>query len=98
MTSFTALARAFSERGVRYVLTGVSGVNLHAHSAGLVFTTQDRDVMLPPEPENLLLAWQACESCGLELSSSGEPLDRPRDRLLAERVVERAGLFAQALP
>jgi predicted nucleotidyltransferase len=90
MTSFAPLARALSERGVRYVLIGVSGVNLHAHRAGVVFTTQDRDVFLPREATNLLRAWQACEERGLELTSSGEPLDRPRDRLLAERVVQLA--------
>jgi len=92
MTSFAPLARAFAERDVRYVLIGVSGANLHAHSAGVVFTTQDRDVFLPPDPANLLLAWQACEACGLTLTTSNAPLEEPRDLFLAERFVERRGL------
>jgi predicted nucleotidyltransferase len=92
MTSFVPVARAFLDQGVRYVLIGVFGVNLHAYDAGVVFATQDRDVFLPPDPENLLLAWQACESCGLALSSLGEPLDAPRDLDLAKRVVERSAL------
>lgn len=92
MTSFAPLARALLDLRVRYLLIGVSGANLHAHSAGVVFTTQDRDVFLPPDAPNLLLAWQACEACGLELSASGEPLDRPRDLTLAERVVQRSAL------
>lgn len=90
MSSFAPLARALSDHGVRYLLIGVSGVNLHAHRAGVVFTTQDRDVFLPRDGANLLRAWQACEACGLDLTSSGEPLDRPRDRALAERVVQLA--------
>jgi hypothetical protein len=36
---------------------------------------------------NLSNAWSVCESLGLELSSGNEPLDRPRDRWLAERVI-----------
>lgn len=92
MTSFAPLVRAFSERDVRYLLIGISGVNLHAHSAGLVFTTQDRDLFLPPDPRNLLQAWQACEACRLRLASPEGPLDEPRDLLLAERIVERRAL------
>lgn len=92
MTSFAPLARALSEGGVRYVLIGVSGANLHAHRAGVVFATQDRDVFLPADPHNLLAAWRACELCNLQLASSGEPLDEPRDLRLAERVVEHRAL------
>lgn len=92
MTSFAPLARALEQAAVRYLLIGVSGVNLHAHSAGVVFATQDRDVFLPPDPGNLLQAWQACESCGLDLWSSGEPLDEPRDLQLAKLVVEHLAL------
>ena len=90
MSSFAPLARALLDLRVRYLLIGVSGANLHAHSAGVVFTTQDRDLFLPLDARNLLLAWQACESCGLELSSAKEPLERPRDVALAERVVQHS--------
>ncbi|HVS17039.1 MAG TPA: hypothetical protein VMT18_00460 [Planctomycetota bacterium] len=88
MSSFAPLARALARSGARYILIGVSGANVHAHRAGIVFGTQDRDVFLPPDADNLLRAWQACESCGLELSTGSEPLDRPRDLLLARRIVE----------
>jgi len=87
MSSFAPLARALAGRGVRYLLIGVSGVNLHAHAAGVVFTTQDRDLLLPLDADNLLLAWEACEACELVVGKG--PLDRPRDLELAQRVVER---------
>lgn len=92
MTSFAPLARALAAADVRYVLIGVSAANFHAHLGGVVFSTVDRDVYLPPEPENLLRTWQACEGCGLELTSSDEPLDRPRDLQLARWVIERRAL------
>jgi hypothetical protein len=39
-----------------------------------------------------LRAWQAAEACGLDLHCGDEPLDRPRDLILAERIVERRAL------
>lgn len=92
MTTFAPLARALAAADVRYVLIGVSAANFHAHLGGVVFSTLDRDLFVPPEPDNLVRAWQACEECSLELSCSGEPLDRPRDLQLARWVVERRAL------
>ena len=88
MTAFSRVAGEFARTGVRYVLIGVSGANLHAHDSGVVFSTMDRDVFLPPDAENLLAAWQVCERLGLHLTRAGKPLDEPRDLFLAERVVE----------
>lgn len=86
---FGRLAHAFRARSVRYVLIGVSGANLYAPSGGSRFVTQDFDLFLPPEPANLLHAWAACDETGLDLWVTDEPLDRPRDRWLAERLVEQ---------
>ena len=46
MSSFAPLAGALADAGVRYVMIGVSGANFHAHRAGIVFTTLDRDLFL----------------------------------------------------
>ena len=92
MSSFAPLAQALAEAEVRYLLIGVTGVNFHAHRAGVIFSTLDRDLFLPPDPVNLLAAWRAAESCNLQLISSGEPLDEPRDLRLAELVVEHRAL------
>ena len=86
------IGRAFIARSVRYVVIGVSGANLYGPSGQAVFTTDDFDLFLPPDPDNLVNAWTACEDASLELSMANEPLDRPRDRWLAERVVERRAL------
>jgi len=54
-----------------------------------VFETRDRDLYLPPDPDNLLNVWSACEAAGLSLWAESEPLDMPRDRWLAEQIVKR---------
>ncbi len=86
------LGQALAGRSVRYVLIGVSGANLYAPSGQARFVTQDYDLFLPLEPENLVLAWAACDDAKMDLWLGDEPLDRPRDRWLAERIVERRAL------
>jgi hypothetical protein len=86
------LARALSDGSVRYAMIGVGGANLYAPGGAAIFITQDTDLFLPPDPDNLVRAWTACADVGLELWSQDDPLDIPRDRWLAERVVERRAL------
>jgi hypothetical protein len=86
------LVRELQARSVRYVLTGVGGANHYAHDGSAVFVTDDHDLFLPLEPDNLVNCWAGCEAAGLELWSGDEPLDSPRDVWLAERVIERRAL------
>jgi len=86
------LTAALNSAGVRYVVIGVSGANYWARSGHTIFSTQDFDIFLPPDPANTLRAWQAAERAGLELYSGDEPLDRPRDLDLASRVVDGRAL------
>jgi hypothetical protein len=67
----------------------VWGANYYAHSPATVFTSEDRDLFIPPDADNLVQCWAACEAARLDLWSGDEPLDLPRDLWLAERVVER---------
>jgi len=85
----TSLARALSVRSALYVLIGVSGANLYGPGGQAIFVTRDFDLFLPLDAENLEKVWMACDDAGLELWLNDEPLDRPRDRWLAERVVVR---------
>lgn len=89
---FQQLVRELITRNVRFVLIGVAGANYFAPAGGAIFTTQDRDLFLPPDPENLMRAWDACDATGLALWSGGEPLDTPHDRLVADAVVARRAL------
>ncbi|PYR29189.1 MAG: hypothetical protein DMF98_00735 [Acidobacteria bacterium] len=84
MNPLVPLARQLGGRSVRYVLIGVGGANHYAPGGSAVFVTDDHDLFLPLEPDNLVNCWAACEASGLELWSGDEPLDSPRDRWLAE--------------
>jgi hypothetical protein len=86
---FAALAAALVDRGVRFVVIGAWGANYYAQTGSVVFETRDRDLFLPPDPDNLLSTWSACEAAGLSLWSGSEPLDIPRDRWLAEQIAKR---------
>ena len=89
MDQFVELVRELRQRDVRFVLIGVWGANLWALHGSQTFMTKDRDLFLPLDVDNELRAWDVCERLGFELWSGPEPLDKPRDRFLAERVVER---------
>lgn len=90
--AFTALVRELVRGEVRFVLIGVWAANYYATEVGELFRTYDQDLYLPPDAENLLRAWDTCEAAGLELLAGTEPLDRPRDLLLARRVAELRAL------
>jgi hypothetical protein len=85
----TPLSRVLAARAVRFVVMGVSGANLYGPSGQAVFATEDFDLFLPPDADNLVNAWTACDDVGWNVWLNDEPLDRPRDRWLAERIVER---------
>lgn len=92
MNPLAELAHALAARSARYALIGVAGANLYAPGGSAVFVTEDSDLFLPLDPDNLVRVWGACEGVGLELWSSNDPLDSPRNRWLAERVIERRAL------
>src|SRR5207247_9657224 len=74
------LGRALHERSARFVLIGVGGANFYALGGSTVFMTEDRDLFLPLDPDNLVRCWSACEANGLDLWSGDEPLYSARDR------------------
>lgn len=53
-----AIARAFNEEGVEYILFGGAAINLH----GLFRTTEDVDFFVRPEPENVARIKRALRS------------------------------------
>lgn len=89
---FARLLRELDGRRVRFVLIGVGGVNCYAPPEQPLQTTQDHDLFMPGDAENLARAWQAAEASELDLTTGREPLDRPRDTWLAERITEQRAL------
>lgn len=92
------LVKAFHAHGVRFVGIGVWSANLYGHDTGMLFGTEDCDLLLPPDPENEREAWLAARSAGFALEALGEPLGDPLDSVLAERVVERRALVSAVSP
>lgn len=81
-----------TEAQVRFVMIGVGGANYYAMHGGLTFTTRDRDLFLPSDPQNERRAWEVCEQSRLQLWSGDEPLGQPLDDYLARKVVEQRAL------
>jgi hypothetical protein len=77
---------------------GVGEANYWAHAGGVVFKTDDRDLFLPLEPDNLVRAWAACEALDFELWLGNEPPDKPRDKWLADRIVAQRALTRATAP
>jgi hypothetical protein len=90
--SFLALVSKLHSVGARYVVIGVAGANYYSLTGSTLFSTLDRDLFLPLDPDNLLAIWCACRQSQLELRAGNEPLGEPLDGLLAQRVVERKAL------
>lgn len=74
---FVTLARALQDSQVRYLVIGVWGANYYAASGSTLFTTDDRDLFLPPAVDNLVQCWAACEGVGFALETERGPLDKP---------------------
>jgi hypothetical protein len=90
MDPLARYSRSLNAASVRFVVIGVWGVGYYTR--GAVFPTEDQDLFLPPDPANLLSAWRVAEDIGLDLRSGSEPLDQPRDEVLAQAVVDRRAL------
>ncbi len=89
MDTFASLACALSVAEVRHLVIGVWGANYYAASGCEMFTTLDRDLFLPADPDNLLGAWRVCEANGFGLFAGAPVVEAlPFDNessVLAER-------------
>jgi hypothetical protein len=90
MDPFARVVSELTADRVRFVVSGVWGANYY--SAGHLFVTRDQDLFLPLDSDNVLRAWETCTRLGLDLEAEGEPLDQPRDGLLAQAVVRNRAL------
>jgi hypothetical protein len=72
--AFVELVARLHAVNVRFVLIGVAAANYYAASGATLFLTQDRDVFLPLDADNLSRAWQTCKETGLRIYSGDEEL------------------------
>jgi hypothetical protein len=92
LDEFSDLIRALLKHNVRSVVIGVWGANYYAARGSMVFETNDRDLFLPPNAQNMLAAWQACRESSFSLWVGDEPLGEPLDQQLAGKVIEQRAL------
>lgn len=73
---YTAVIRAFTRAGIRYVVIGMSGINYYAHGPSEAFATMDYDVFLEPTLQNVRKAVRALERLGCSLGTTQGALKR----------------------
>ena len=83
---YVSLIGELRSKRVRFVLVGVFGINHYAPGPALAFSTLDCDILVEPEPGNLLRALLLLEAEGYRLEVNGEPLGAP-DLWLAQRII-----------
>jgi hypothetical protein len=86
VSGFAVLVEGLHGEHVRFLLVRMGTGSLAAPD-GTVVRARYHELFLPPEPENALRAWRACEAARLELWAGGAPLGAPLDLWLAEHVV-----------
>lgn len=94
LNPYISLIGKLRRKRVRFLLVGVYGINHYAPGPALAFSTLDCDILVEPDPSNLLRALLLLGAGGYCLESNGEPLDTP-DLWLAEKIIRnKASLTA----
>lgn len=78
-------------------MIGVLAINHYAKDPAAVYSTLDCDLLLPPDPSNLLRALKALVRAGCGLMAAGGPLGK-LDLELCRRVVERRAAVTALKP
>lgn len=81
--------------GARYLIVGTFGVNLFADTKSQRWATEDCDLHLPPDPQNLALAMRALRELGYDIEAGGEPLVDEDPLILRNVVAFGARVLAQ---
>ncbi len=91
---YLALIRELRRKRVRFLLVGVFGINHYAPAPALAFSTLDCDIVVEPDPKNLLRALRILAAAGYSLETNGEPLGAS-DLWLAGKIIQnRASVTA----
>ncbi len=91
---YAEACRRLDEAGARYLLIGGMGINLHLTEQGVIVLTEDCDLLLPAELENLDRAARALCAAGFALHAGGEPLVSPDRAVLAGILRQQATIRA----
>ncbi len=90
MSKYVDALTAISESGVRFLVVGAFGMNLHGEQLGPTLFTRDCDLMLPPDPVGLAGVIGILRAQGFAIEVGGEPLPDEDDVVLGGIVRHRA--------
>ena len=82
----------FNKNKVNYLVIGVSAINYYSQDPGTMFSTQDCDFLVKPNPKNLVHALKVLYREGYKLESNGEQLG-PIDLWLASKIIEHGAMI-----
>jgi hypothetical protein len=74
MDPYVEVCKQFADKGIRYVVVGVFGINLYAQQVGEIITTADCDILIPAEFPIFRKALQVLVAMDFTLEAGGEPL------------------------
>jgi hypothetical protein len=90
MTKYAEALAALSAAGVRFLVVGVFGINLHADRDGPVIFTEDCDLLLPADSDTLARAIACLRGLGCAIEAGGEPLPDEDEAVIRGIVRQRA--------
>jgi hypothetical protein len=97
MDPYVEACERLENAGVRYLIVGAFGINLYAGQVGIVITTADCDVMIPPEVPVLAKAVHTLRGLGYSMEAGGatfESLWLEQRRFAIEGATLRVGPLA----
>ena len=88
MDEWLLACRSLDAAGVRYLVLGAFGAELHFMRAATQILTHDMDILVPQDPDNLLRALTALRAAGFDLEAGGEGL--LPDDVIAAGIIRQA--------
>lgn len=83
---YDKILRKFNSHRIKYLLIGVSGVNVYVKDPARAFFTQDCDILVEPKPYNILKALRILQKMRYEIFASRE-LQPIIDLWLARKII-----------
>ncbi len=91
---YTEVIDAFNQKGVRYVVVGLSGINYYAKDPSESFSTQDYDFFLDNTTQNLKKAVSVLSDLGFHMATKKGHFNPDQ----IEEIVQRQGTLVATNP
>lgn len=97
MDPYAKICQSLNRARVRYVVVGVFGINLYAEEAGVVMTTADCDIILPPDVATLARTLSILRKSRFSMEAGHEPLPN-EDRVVLTGIVRSRSVVRASRP